>query len=497
MEELKNNKYYKICLWGFIIFTVIHVIYATITMRGMYLDGAFFMIQMLNSFDQNKVSFVYDPAHPRYLVWVLTQLPVIFANFVLFIKNKYILMMLYSFMLIGLPLILMFFQYKLAVRTKRIDLYFWSLFCYCLLFLPFSIFALVETASVSILIFILVNYLVAKMEYTKADIAIIALIVLGLACSTEFFMFVGAMIFIASFYYATQEEKLRNIFAKLFIGIGSFFATIFIFIYVMMVPDEANEVLRFAGEALDFYPYLLTLCSIFSVAAVVSMIVMLFKKDKITSVAFSIILGINILLLVRLLCTFEHSLSPIDEGHFRTIPFWAVPVIVFGVFVFDYLKKEINPVKLQNCFCVVLICGIFQSCWQIVNTYYWDKNIKYLKQELSNCSEPLYLPFEHEEISGFFNYKLRRYIWHCVYTPTAILFSDNKKRTILLTGYEEEPDDGNLSLREKLFVFPDKENTLFIPMGTLISFKNRYWDLTEAAQALDIYNKEHNIKTER
>ena len=46
MEELKNNKYYKICLWGFIIVTVIHVLYATITMRGMYLDGSFFFIQL-------------------------------------------------------------------------------------------------------------------------------------------------------------------------------------------------------------------------------------------------------------------------------------------------------------------------------------------------------------------------------------------------------------------------------------------------------------------
>ncbi len=497
MEELKNNKYYKICLWGFIIVTVIHVLYATITMRGMYLDGSFFFIQLLNSFAQNHFTIVYDTGHPRYLVWVLTQFPVILANFVLYIHNKYILMMLYTFTQLALPLILIYAQYKLSCRTKRLDLFFWSLFSYCVLMLPFNIFLLVETPIVAILIFILINYLIAEMEYTKADIALISFMVLGLAVSTEFFMFVGAMIFIASFFYASKEEQLRNIFIKLFIGIGSLFASIFIFIYVMMVPDESNEVLRFAGEALDFFPYLFNLCSIFSVAAVISLAVMFFKKDKITSVIFSIILGINMLLMIKLLCSFGYSLSPVDEGHFRTIPFWAIPLIVMGIFIFEFYKGKINEVKFQNYLCVVLICGIFQSCWQIVNTYHWDKNLKYMKQELLNCTEPLYLPFEHDEISSFFNPQLRRYIWYSVYTPTSILFSDPKKKAILLTGYEEESPDGNLSLREKLYVVPNKNNAIFIPMGAEISIKNRYWNLIDAAKALDTYNKEHNIKTER
>ena len=120
-----------------------------------------------------------------------------------------------------------------------------------------------------------------------------------------------------------------------------------------------------------------------------------------------------------------------------------------------------------------------------------------MKAELSKAETLLYLPFEHEEISGFFNPQFRRYIWHNVYTPMSILFSPSYKQKTLLTGYEEEATDGNLSLREKLYIPPNTENKLFIPMGAEIDIKNRYWDLTDVSEALKEYNLENNIKTER
>lgn len=497
MEELKENKYYRWCLWGFILITCVHLLYAVITMRGMYLDGAFFFIQLLNNFANNHIAITVDTAHPRYLVWFLTQAPVVFANFVLFIHNKYFLMMLYTFTQLALPLILIYFQYKLSLRTKRIDLYFWSLFSYCVLTITFSIFCLVETPAVTILILILLNYLITHMEYTKADIAIIVFLVFGLSCSMEFFMFVGPILFLAGFYYASKEEKINNIIIKLLIGVGSLLSTFFVFIYSLMVPGQVGEVVRFAGEGFDFYMSLLSLCSLISVGAVITLIVFLFRKEKMTKVSLTVIFAVNILLFLRLLFTLEVSLVPVIEGHLRTIPFWAVPMIVLGIVLFDYSKKEINVVKFQNYICIVLVCGIFQTSWQIVNTYFWDKNIRYLKYELFQAKEPLYLPFEHQEISSFFNPELRRYIWYNVYTPTSILFADSNKPMTLLTGYEGDAPDGNLSLREKLYVVPDKQNALFIPMGAEINIKNRYWDLTEAAIALDIYNKENNIQTER
>ena len=497
MEELKNNKYYKWCLWSFIVITCVHIFYAVITMRGMYIDGAFYFIKLLNSFANNNLYISTDIGHPRYFIWLLTQVPVIFANFVLFLHNKYALMMLYTFTQLALPLILIFLQYKLSKRTGRLDLYFWSLFSYCLLMLPFSIFSMVETPAATILIFILINYLVSQIDYTKKDIWIITLLVIGLSNSMEFFIFIGPMLLFASFYYASKEELLKNIAVKLLIGIGSLLSTLYLTAFTMTVPDQANEILRFAGEAFDFYPFLFKLCSLLSVGAVITLFVFLFKKDKMSPVSFSAIIIINLLLFIRLVLTPQDSLSPVLEGHLRTIPFWAVPAIVWGIFLFDFFKGKINPVKFQNYLCIVLITGSFLACWQMINTYFWYKNLQYMKAELSKAETLLYLPFEHEEISGFFNPQFRRYIWHNVYTPMSILFSPSYKQKTLLTGYEEEATDGNLSLREKLYIPPNTENKLFIPMGAEIDIKNRYWDLTDVSEALKEYNLENNIKTER
>ena len=250
MEDFKSNKYYKLCLWGFILSTIVYLIYATITMRGMYLDSSFVMLQLLDSFANNQFAIFRDLGHPRFLVWILTQIPLNFANFVLCIHNKYALMMIYSFLMLAFPLFLIFLHYKLAIRTKRLDLYFLSLFVYCVFALPFSIFCYVESPCVATLIFILINYLVADIDYTKTDIFVSALLSVALCVSAEFYIFVGPMIVVASLFYVKNTEKLSNIGVKLLIGILSFLATMFMLVYVLLVPGEFSDTMRFLDEGL-------------------------------------------------------------------------------------------------------------------------------------------------------------------------------------------------------------------------------------------------------
>ena len=150
---------------------------------------------------------------------------------------------------------------------------------------------------------------------------------------------------------------------------------------------------------------------------------------------------------------------------------------------------------LSNLICIVLLCGITQSAWQMVNTYHWDKNIQYMKNELQQHNETLYIPSEHTEIATFHNHELRRYIWHSTYAFTSILFSKSYEQKTLLMHYDEEIDKGNLTFRKNLFVKQNIENAISIPLGTIISIKNKFWDLTNCAKALDRYNKENNIQT--
>ena len=106
MEELKNNKKYLVIFWIFIVFSVLHIIYATITMRGMYEDASFYILSMLQNMADGNVAIIYDSHHPRCAISFLTQIPVYFSHFVLGIDNKFILLKIYSLILFLFPLIL-------------------------------------------------------------------------------------------------------------------------------------------------------------------------------------------------------------------------------------------------------------------------------------------------------------------------------------------------------------------------------------------------------
>jgi hypothetical protein len=186
------------------------------------------------------------------------------------------------------------------------------------------------------------------------------------------------------------------------------------------------------------------------------------------------------------------SVYPMWEQHLRTIPCWGLPIIFIIMDGYNKFKKEVNLLRFNNLICIVLICGIFQTIWQINNTYYWNKNIEYMKSELKNSNTLLYIPSEHEEISGFHNEKLRRYIWHGIFVATSILFSDTKEQKTLLMNYDVQQDPGNNNFREALYVV-DKD-TISIPYATRIKIKNRYWDLQKCAAAVNEYNKKHNFE---
>ena len=118
-----------------------------------------------------------------------------------------------------------------------------------------------------------------------------------------------------------------------------------------------------------------------------------------------------------------------------------------------------------------------------------------MKNEMQNSNELLYIPSEHPELSGFHNKELRRYIWHGIFPATSILFTEEYKQKTLLLSYDEQQDPGNVTFRDILYVISDKK--ISIPFGAVVDIKNDYWDLTDCAKALDEYNKENKIKTNR
>ncbi len=498
MEKLENKKLMNILKWIFIVVSVIHLIYATVTMRGMYEDGAFFMMDLMNNFSNGEYHIATDfEGHTRFFMSLLMQLPLFFFHKFCCLNNKTALMMLYTFTQFVLPLLALWWNYKLTKRTGRVDILFWSLFAYSAILITFSIFSVVEILIGGILHFILWNYLAAKMDYTKKDIAAIIFLLVVMAGTYEYVIFLGPVFFMAAIFYTLEEKDSKRSMVKSFIGLGALAVSIFDVVFMLHAPDEAGEIGRFFKEMYDFFPFILELNSLISIATAILLIFYLFKKSKITAFSTGLICFIYFCIFLRLLNTPLSSVYPMWEQHFRSIPCWAFPLIFFGIYIFDLTKKEINYTKISNLICIVLICGITQTCWQMVNTYYWNKNIQYMKSELKKTDGLLYIPSEHEEMSGFHNQQLRRYIWHGVFTATSIVFSDTYKQKTLLLNYDEQQDEGNNNCRSRLYVPQDESGLISIPYGMLVSIKNDFWDLTDCAIALDKYNKEHNIQTDR
>ncbi len=534
MEELEKNKQFNILKWIFIIISFIHIGYATIVLRGIYEDGSFYIIELLNHLANGSMELQIDWEHPRFFMLAFMELPVVFAYKILLISNKFILMHIYTFVQFFLPLLILYWNYKLTKRTGRTDILFWNLFIYGGINLTFSIFSVVESIIGSMFHFILWNYLASKINYTKKDIFYITCLLIIMFGTFEYVVFLGIIFFIASFHYVTKETNLKNQLVKTYIGIGSLLSSIFNIVYMLRVEDEGSEISRFLQEAYNFSIVLFNLNISFTITALAIIIMLMFRKTLLTNNLLILISAVFLCMFIRLSNTPELSIYPMWEQHLRTIPCWLIPLLFVCMWISDIIcprefndkepeqdfgaaaiegehpngsdksefkggkgldKEEKNKIKFTNYICVILICGITQTCWQLYHDYYWNKNVEYLKNELKNTKQLLYVPAEHEEISSFGNNELRRYIWHSIYPLMSILLSETKEVKTLLLNYDTINDKSNKTFREWLFIPKEGENTMFIPVAGTINITNEFWDLTKCAEALDKYNKKHKIKT--
>lgn len=497
MEDLKQSRILKILFIVFIVVSIIHVLYASFTYRGLYCDGSYYMLKLLNQLSNGDNSIVTDIGHPRFFVMALIQIPVIIAHSFLFIKNKFVLMFIYTFFQFLIPLLALFWSWCLAKRTNKIDIFFWHLLTYGGIILLYQIFSVTESIQGIGFHFILWNYLTAKMEYTKKDFVCIMFLIVMMFGTYEYTAYLGIFFFLCHFYYVLQEKSLKNQTIKTIIGFLSLGASLYTIWYMLQQHGEGSEILRFLGEGINVIPQMLHLNSLITIVAFILLILFAFKKTSIKNWEIYTAVFIFYSAFQYLFCNLTISLVPMWETHLRTIPCWWIMLVFLIIHLKDMMRPNYTYIRWHNLICIALLCAIFQTSWQINDTYFWNKNIKYLKKELIKSKSPLYIPSEHREISSFLNKDLRRYIWHSFYAVTSIAVSDSYKQKTLLVNYDEPKEEGNGIFRNLLYVVPDEENIISLPVGLNASIKNDFWDLTDCAQALDKYNKEHNILTDK
>ena len=493
MDELTKNKIFRFLFWAFIVVSIFHVGYAIYTHRGMYMDGSFYLLAQLANLESNIYTIVIDAYHPRFCIMALFQIPVILA-YLIGIKSKFFLMGTYSFSQFGLPFLFLIWNYFLTKRTQRTDVLWGSIFCYGAVLCLFMMFGIMETIIGVIFNFVLWNYLVAKIDYKKHDVFFIILLLIAMVGTWEYTIYLGVFFFIAHFLYVSREENVFNKKIKHLIGYGSLVAAIFDLVYILRIPGEEEEILRFIDEAINYWSQALNINLFISIITVVLIILFLFKKKNIGIWSLLFLLVCYTSAFTYLLLISDRSIMPMWEIHCRSLS-CVVPFIVFVIFyIRDLRNKPFNSIRINNIICIALLCCIFQSLWQIVETYYWDRNIQYMKNELKKEEGLLYFPWEHEEISSFMNKDLRRHIWHSTYSALSVLFSETYELKTLLMLYPEEVDPGNIIESDLLYVFNNgEEDFLVVPFGAKLPFKTKFWDVTKCAEALREYNKEHNI----
>lgn len=491
------NKNNKIILWIFVAITAIHVLYAAFSIRVAYMDGGPQLLKILNGISEGTINIYRDPGHPRFFISTLMQFPTYLAAKLLLIQTKFSIGAFYSFCWFAVYPILIYLNYKLSKRTKRFDTFVISLLLYSTIFLSYQIFAVVESSIAILIVLLVYNYLVSEINYTKTDMTILLFLVIMLFGSHELVLFCGPILFITSLFVAKEEPNKINKNTKLALGAGSLFASVFVCSYMLMIKGNSGEISRFINELFgSMYMTLNTnfLITIVGLIILALTLIVFNSKKKLTTkyiTTFSIIIFYVLYIMLRQTGIY---VNPVREGHYRVIDVLSFPIILFLLALKDIKKINIPPSILNNTITITAIIGIAQTIWQINNTYWWNKNIEYMQNELLKCESHLYIPDEHTPpISTFFINNRRNYIWHADYAAISILFAKDYKIKKMLSLYDKPYNIANANERQRLFV---KGDTLSMPYVS-INIKNKFWDLTEPAKALYKYNNVHKIKTDK
>ena len=418
---IKKN-FASFLFWIFVIISLVLFSYIAYVERGFVQDG-------ISHFDRFLEFAEYDVVtnyalRMRYFSCMILQLPMAVARFGLNIESREILSRIFSFSLVFLPFLTIFWNLFLSRRTKRYDIFVCSVILYTIGILPFSYYAVVEFFVSVSLYLVLLHYLISKLEYKTFDIILILLLSIFLFNSHEFVGFFGFVLFFWSIYcFKDKNLSIKTRIIKLLVGVSGLLSGI-LFWFFYLTPNGPN--IQGDGGLSDFtfsvtsLPQYITYkgcvyLNLFLLTSLLFCFFFLYRKKVNKVISFSMVL------LYAVVLFFEVNRFSQDVSFYH-ISFINLSIIcrftgaivflfiLLYLLLFDFIEKnkyayDILQNKIHNIFILTLIVGISTSFIQIYFSKVHGDLMDDFSNQIEKCPFCVINPFEYpreEELSMVF-----------------------------------------------------------------------------------------------
>ena len=377
-----SNKHISVIL--FIIFAICSLVlfsYIGYIERGFVQDGIFFFDQFLEYAKYDVVT--NRGARMRYFSCMVLQLPMAIAKFGLNIESREILSRIFSFSLVFLPFLTIFWNLLLSKKTKRYDIFVCSVALYVFGVLPFFYYSIVEFFISVSLYLVLLHYLISKIEYKFYDYIPMGLLCVFLFSSHEFVGLYGFILFLCSLYcFRNKELSIKTRIIKLLTGICGLASGILFWFYYF-TPHGPN--IQADGGLNDFIQGIHAISyQLFSqggiytnifVLTILLIVFFLFYRRKIESNSVLSMFFIYLCLVFFEIDRFSEDKSIYFEQFVdlsivcRFTGTFVFLLIFLYLIIFNFIKNEnilaTMQNKVKNIFIVILITGISLSFIQL------------------------------------------------------------------------------------------------------------------------------------
>lgn len=488
----KNNKY---LLFLFVLTFVIFLISSVFSIRIVFSDLACeFFVDLNNLTLHNHFLngiFVDNFGVSRYIA--IKMFKVIFFIFYPLCDNIQQLAKLYTFSTVLMPFLFLVSIFLITKRTKRYDVAIFSLMYYALFEIPYLGWIVRESHLAVMFQFLFMSYFFSFEKLKQLDYVLILLISLCLFESFESNFTLGLLFFIAGFLYYLKFKKDRL--KQLLMGLIGLCFSLYVFFKTYSIVAQGDVPATGFLNAIDKWIHHVKIafvsiddsCMMFSVCALVIMIVSMFIKRKFNKYDLFWCLPLFALTTFFVFKNTAFIPDPSEEMNFFVFSLFVPHMLFLLLFILDISGKTISDVKLDKILVVSLITGLVQFFWQINSSIHCMNYFNEMQKHLES-TDSVFSTIHFTDTPQACSYDSP----NCAIFRSLIVQNDKKIQKILLPDVEHR--DYHINFLRNTYYNEEKDCLFILEHETPI--KTKYWDLTTIAEEFKDKNIEDFIKKE-